>query len=196
MANLRPQNLPLSAIYCKFYYFSWKILVFTILKPKCFFLSDKVPKVSIVPFFYFPIISFKVASLFKTVILKAVQSVSKLLLLPALTSHLNRVLSSFSFTLVTICAVSVIYGACCFVFVFAAGVLFPCTWFLTRYGKIPWFRSEKGKIFSAMLLHTNDIHNSAIGPTSILSIKFALMTLILWPFPVFMKYLMQKYFNI
>ena len=92
-----------------------------------FFLSDKVPKVSIVPFFYFPIISFKVASLFKTVILKAVQSVSKLLLLPALTSHLNRVLSSFSFTLVTICAVSVIYGACCFVFVFAAGVLFPCT---------------------------------------------------------------------
>ena len=90
-----------------------------------FFLSDKVPKVSIVPFFYFPIISFKAPSLFKTVILKAVQSVFKLLLLPAVTLHLNRVLSSFSFTRVTICAV--IYAACCFVFVFTAGVLFPCT---------------------------------------------------------------------
>ena len=100
--------------------------------------------------------SFKAPSLFKTVILKAVQSVFKLLLLPAVTLHLNRVLSSFSFTRVTICAA--IYAACCFVFVLAAGVLFPCTWFLTRYGKIPWFRSEKG------------IHNSAIGPTSILSI--------------------------
>ena len=61
----------------------------------------------------------------KTVILKAVQSVFKLLLLPAVTLHLNQVLSSFSFTRVTICAV--IYASCCFVFVFAAGVLFPCT---------------------------------------------------------------------
>ena len=33
-----------------------KNLSFTILKPKWFFLSDKVPKVSIVPFFYFPIL--------------------------------------------------------------------------------------------------------------------------------------------
>ena len=89
--------------------------------------------------------SFKAPSLFKTVILKAVQSVFKLLLLPAVTFHLNRVLSSFSFTRLTICAV--IYAAC-FVFVFAAGVLFPCTWFLTRYGQIPWFRSERGKICS------------------------------------------------
>ena len=147
MANLRPQNLPLSALYCKFYYFSWKILVFTILKPKWFFLSDKVPKVRIVPFFYFPIIVLKLPVCLKvTVIMKAVQSVFKLLLLPAVTSHLNRVLSSFSFTRVTICVV--IYAACCFVCVFAAGVLFPCTWFLTRYGKIHWFRSEKGKICS------------------------------------------------
>ena len=69
--------------------------------------------------------SFKAPSLFKTVILKAVQSVFKLLLLPAVTLHLNRVLSSFSFTRVTICAV--IYAACCFVFVFAAGLLFPCS---------------------------------------------------------------------
>ena len=90
--------------------------------------------------------SFKAPSLFKTVILKAVQSVFKLLLLPAVTLHLNRVLSSFSFTRVAICAV--IYAACCFVFVFAAGVLFPFTWFLTRCGKIPWFRSGKGKICS------------------------------------------------
>ena len=90
--------------------------------------------------------SFKAPSLFKTVILKAVQSVFKLLLLLAVTLHLNRVLSSFSFTRVTICAV--IYAPCCFVFVFAAGVLFSCTWFLTRYGKIPWFRSKKGKICS------------------------------------------------
>ena len=75
-----------------------------------------------------------------------VQCVFKLLLLPAVTLNLNRVLSSFSFTRVTICAV--IYAACCFVFVFAAGVLFPFTWFLTRYGKIPWFRSEEGKICS------------------------------------------------
>ena len=90
--------------------------------------------------------SFKAPSLFKIVILKAVQSVFKLLLLPAITLHLNRVLSSFSFTSVTIC--DVIYAACCFVFVFADCVLFPCIWFLTLYGKIPWFRSEKGKICS------------------------------------------------
>ena len=102
-----------------------KNLSFYHFKTEVFFLSDKVPKVSIVPFFYFPIIRFKAPSLFKTVILKAVQSVFKLLQLPAVTLHLNRVLSSFSFTLLTICAV--IYASCCFVFVFAAGVLFPCT---------------------------------------------------------------------
>ena len=98
------------------------------------------------PFLWLSHNSFKAPSLFKTVILKNVQSVFKLLLLPAVTIYLNPLLSSFSFTRVTICAD--IYAACCFVFVFAAGVLFPCTWFLTRYGKIPWFRSEKGKICS------------------------------------------------
>ena len=47
---------------------------------------------------------------------------------PAVALHLNRVLSTFSFTCVTIDAV--IYTACCycyFQFVFATGVLFPCT---------------------------------------------------------------------
>ena len=100
-----------------------KNLSFHHFKTEVFFLSDKVPKVSIVPFFYFPIISFKAPSLFKTVILKAAQSVFKLLLLPAVTLHLNRVLSSFSFTLVTICAV--IYAACCFVFCFRCRCSFP-----------------------------------------------------------------------
>ena len=146
MANLRPQNLPLSALYCKFYYFSWKILVFTILKPKWFFFKWQSSESPHRPFLLLSHNSFKAPSLFKTVIMKAVQSVFKLLLLPAVTLHLNRVLSSFSFTRVTICVV--IYAASCFVCVFAAGVLFPCTWFLTRYGKIHWFRSEKGKTCS------------------------------------------------
>ena len=148
MANLRPQNLPLSAIYCKFHYFSWKTLVFTILKPKWFFFKWQCSESQHCPFLLVLLShnSFKAPSLFKTVILKAVQSVFKLLLLPAVTLHLNRILSSFSFTHVTICAV--IYASCCFVFVFAAGVLFPCTWLLTHYEKIPWLRSEKGKICS------------------------------------------------
>ena len=146
MANLRPQNLPLSAIYCKFYYFSWKIIVFTILKPKWFFFKWQSSESQHRPFLLLSHNSFKAPSLFKTVILKAVQSVFKLLLLPAVTLHLNWVLSSFSFTRVTICAV--IYASCCFVFVFATGVLFPCTWLLTHYEKNPWFRSEKGKICS------------------------------------------------
>ena len=146
MANLRPQNLALSAIYRKFYYFSWNILVFTILKPKSFFFKWQSSESQHRPFLLLSHNSFKPPSLFKTVILKAVQSVFKLLQLPAVTLHLNRVLSSFSFTRLTICAG--IYAACCFVFVFAAGVLFPCTWFLTRYGKLPWFRSEKGNICS------------------------------------------------
>ena len=143
MANLRPQNLPLSAIHCKFYYFAWKKHHF---KTEVVFFKWQSSESQHRPFLLLSHNSFKAPSLFKTVILKAVQSVFKLLLLPAVTLHLNRVLSSFSFTRVTICAV--IYAACCFVFVFAVGVLFPCTWFLTRYGKIPWFRSEKGKICS------------------------------------------------
>ena len=71
-----------------------------------FFLSDKVPKISVVPFFHFPIIVLKLPV---CLILKAAQSVFKLLLLPAITLHLNQVLSTFSFTCVTI------YAACCFV---------------------------------------------------------------------------------
>ena len=89
------------------------------------FLSDKVPKVSIVPFFYFPIIVLKLTV---CLILKAALSVFKPLLLPTITLHLNRVLPTFSFTCVTICAL--IYATCCFVVfnlfstVFAAGFLF------------------------------------------------------------------------
>ena len=72
MANLRPQNLPLSAIYSKFYYFSWKILVFTILKPKWFFLKWQSSESQHHPFLLLSHNSFKAPSLFKTVILKPV----------------------------------------------------------------------------------------------------------------------------
>ena len=105
MASLRPQNLPLSVIYCKFYYFSWKILVFTIFKTQVVFFKWQSSESQHRPFLLLSHNSFKAPSLFKTVILKAVQSVFKLLLLPAVTLHLKRVLASFSFTLVTICAV-------------------------------------------------------------------------------------------
>ena len=115
-----------------FHYFKTEVVFFKVTKFR--------KSTSSLSFTYFPIIVLKLSA-----ILKAVQSVFKLLLLPAVTLHLNRILSSFSFTHGTICAV--IYAAC-FVFVFAAGVLFPCTRFLTGYGKIPWFRSEEGKICS------------------------------------------------
>ena len=80
MANLRPQYLPLSAIHCKFYYFSWKILVFTILKPKRFFFKWQSSESQHRPFLLLSNNSFKAQppSLFKTVILKAVQSVFKI----------------------------------------------------------------------------------------------------------------------
>ena len=90
-----------------------------------FFFKRQSSKSQHHPFLLLSHNSLKAPSLFKTVILKAVQSVFKLLLLPAVILHLNRVLSSSSFTRVTICPV--IYAACCFVFVFSAGVLFPCT---------------------------------------------------------------------
>ena len=122
-----------------------KNLSFHHFKTEVFFFKWQSSESQHRPFLLLSHNSFKAPSLFKTVILKAVQSVFKLLLLPAVTLHLNRILSSFSFTHVTICAV--IYASC-FVFVFAAGVLFPCTWLLTHYEKIPWLRSEKGKICS------------------------------------------------
>ena len=55
MANLRPQNLPLSASNRKFYYFSKNILFYHLLT-QVVFKSDKVPKVSICPFLHFLII--------------------------------------------------------------------------------------------------------------------------------------------
>ena len=74
--------------------------------------SDKVPKASIAPFFHFLIIVLKLPVCSQTAILKGGggQTVFKLLLLPAFTLHLNRVMSTFSFTCVTIDAV--IYTAC------------------------------------------------------------------------------------
>ena len=65
------------------------------------FKSDKVPKVSIVPFFYFLIIVLKLPVCFKLLYWK----LPSLLLLSAVTLHLNRVLSTFSFTCLTIDAV-------------------------------------------------------------------------------------------
>ena len=103
-----------------------KNLSFHNFKTEVVFLKSQSSESQHRPFLLLSHNSFKAPSLFKNVILKAVQSVFKLLLLPpAVTLHLNRVLSSFNFTGVTICAV--IYAACCFVFVFAASVLFPCT---------------------------------------------------------------------
>ena len=106
-AKLDPfRNLPQILCFMKnlsFHHFYTKVF---------FFFSDKVPKVSAVSFFYFPIIVLKLPV---CLILKAAQSVFKLLLLPAVTLHLNQVLHTFSFTCVTICAV--IYAACCFVII-------------------------------------------------------------------------------
>ena len=150
MANLRPQNLPLSAINRKFYCFSWKILVFTVFKPKwVFFFKWQSSKSQHRPFLLLYHCSFKTPSLFKTVILNAAQYVFKLLLVLAtryithksnfvfFQFHLRDDLGSY------LCGLLFCYFL---YFVFAAGVLFPCTWFLTRYGHIPWFRSEKGNI--------------------------------------------------
>ena len=122
MANFRPQNLPFSAIYRKFYSFSWKILFSTIFILQVVFKSDKVLKIMIVPFLQILITVLKLPS----VILEAAQSVFKLLLVPAVT------LSTFGFTCGTIDAV--IYTACCFL------LFFPCTSVQSRYGQIPWLR--------------------------------------------------------
>ena len=98
---LRPQNLPISAIYGKFRYFFMKNLSFHHFLIQVNFKSDKVPKVSIVRFFYFLIIVLKLPVCFKLLYWK----LPSLLLLSAVTSHLNRVLTTFSFTCVTIDAV-------------------------------------------------------------------------------------------
>ena len=127
-------NLLLSAIYCQFPYFSWNNLSFHYFLTQMVFRSDKVPKVSIVPFFHFHIIVLNLPVCFELLYWK-------------LPSHCLTIKSSlvyFQFHLRDDWRCYQIYAACClcyFQFVFAAGVLFPCTWFLIRYGQTPWFRS-------------------------------------------------------
>ena len=107
------RNLPQIFFNLSFHHFLTQVI----------FKSDKFPKVSIAPFFYFLIIVLKLPVCFKLLYWK----LPSLIQVPAVTLHLNRVLSTFIFTCVT--SDVVIYTACCycyFQFVFAAGVLFPC----------------------------------------------------------------------
>ena len=87
MSNLRPQNLPLSAIYRKFYYFTWKVLVFSSFKPKWYFKVTKFRK-SASSLSLLSQNSIKASSLFKTAILEAAQSIFTI-------SHYNTLKSSF-----------------------------------------------------------------------------------------------------
>ena len=132
MANLRPQNFPLSAIYRKFYYFSLKNLSFHHFLTQVIFKSDKAPKVSSVPFFYFLIILIvlKLPVCFKLLYWK----LPSLLQLPAVTLHLNRVcLLSFD---------AVIYTACCYCYfnLLSLPVFFSLV--IDSYGQIPLFKTS------------------------------------------------------
>ena len=101
------------------------------------FKIDKVPKVSTPPFF---IIVLKLPVCFKLLYWKLTSLFLNCYHYQPLIYTYNRVLRSFSFACVMIDVV--IFTACCyFKFFFAALCLFPCTWSLTRYGQIPWFKS-------------------------------------------------------
>ena len=134
---MRPQNLPLS----RNFMFSWKILFspFFIFLTQVILKSDNVPKVSIVSFFYSLVIVLKLPVCFKLLYWK----LPSLLLLPLITLHLklNPVLSTSSFTCMTIDAI--IYTTCCtFVYCYFKFVLLPLFFSLVLdcYGQIPWFR--------------------------------------------------------
>ena len=132
MANLRPQNLPLSAIYRKFHYFSWNNLSFHHLLTQMGFRSDKVPGVSIVPFFHFHTIVLNLPVCFKLIYWN----------LPSrcLTLKLSFVYFQFYLRddwrcyLYRLLLMSFSICFCC-------RRSFPCTWLLIRYGRIPCFRS-------------------------------------------------------
>ena len=101
------------------------------------FKSDKAPKVSTVPFFYFLIILIvsKLPVCFKLLYWK----LPSLLQLPAVTLHLNRVLSAFTFTRVTIDAVN-LYRLLLLLFnLFSLSVFFSLV--IDSYGQIPLFKT-------------------------------------------------------
>ena len=117
---------PFPQFTANFIIFHETILVFTIFEHKSMvFRGDKVPKVSIVHFFHFHTIVSNLPVCFNLLYWK----------LPSRCLTLQSSFVYFEFHQRDD------WRFYLYRFVFAAGVLFPCTWFLTRYGQIPWFRS-------------------------------------------------------